>query len=547
MKTQNLPGVLLTLCLSMVWSCDRHSDAPASETEFEPLTLTVFTPKVELFMEYPPPVVGEPVKFVSHFTVLATGEPVRSGTLTIDGKDVNGGSVTFRADKPARDGLFTPIHTFKASGKYAARFVLDSPQVTETIDFGEVTVYASREQAAASSSEPQPDPPGAVQFLMEQQWKICMLLDTVGERSLVSRLRCPGEIVAPTDRTAIVSTPIAGRLLAPSGGALPILGSTVQAHQLLAMVEPSTPSLAEFATYALELREKAVDFQRDIDDALAQIRFAKREHERLSGLNQQGVSSEREMYEVERDLALAESQHAAAIAMKAKYDEAAQQLDVFRDAARKPGPELKETDPLRVRLTSPITGQIVSATGVDGEQLDVHEELFRVVNLDRVRVAARVSEFDLSKLPETPNAIVVPLAYPDRRIDVASVGGRLTYFGSVVDPSSRTVAIHFEIPNTDGLLKSGMLADVYLETARVVRALAIPEEAIVMDNGNPVAFVLLEGETLQKRDIEIGIRDSGFVEIKKGLSPGERVVTRGAYAAKLASMSGATFGHGHVH
>src|SRR5262245_47674385 len=93
-------------------ACDSKPHGQTPNAELEPRALTLFTPDVELFMEYPPLVRGEAAKLVSHFTVLATGEPVRSGTLTFEGTAENGRTVTFRADKPARDGLFTPILTF---------------------------------------------------------------------------------------------------------------------------------------------------------------------------------------------------------------------------------------------------------------------------------------------------------------------------------------------------------------------------------------------------------------------------------------------------
>lgn len=539
----------LLLCITGVaapGACDPKPQDQAPDSDPEPLALTLITSKVELFMEYPALVRGDAAKFVSHFTVLATGEPVRSGTLMFEGTAENGGSVNFRADKPARDGLFMPIHTFETPGKYKARFVLESPQVKEVVDLGELVVHADKADAIAASAAPEPDPPGAVHFLMEQQWKIGMLLHAVGERSLVERLHCPGEIAAPLDRSAVISTPIAGRLLAPGGQKLPKLGGVVQADQLLALVEPAAPSLTESAMYAMELRTKAVEVQRDIDDAQAQIQYARREHERLIGLEKQGASSAKEIYEVERDLALAESQLASAVAMRLKYDESAAQLDVFQEAARKPKSDEKRDDPLRVRLTSPIPGLVVSAAHVEGEQLDVHEELFRIVDLDRVWVTCRVSEFDLARLPTKLNAIVVPSAYPDRRIDVLSTGGRMVYFGSIVDSASRTVPLHFEIQNPDGVLRAGMLAEVFLETSSATHVVAIPEQALVMDNGNPIAFVMLEGELFQKRELEIGIRDAGFVEIKKGLVVGERVATRGSYAIKLSAMSGG-FGPGHVH
>jgi multidrug efflux pump subunit AcrA (membrane-fusion protein) len=58
---------------------------------------------------------------------------------------------------------------------------------------------------------------------------------------------------------------------------------------------------------------------------------------------------------------------------------------------------------------------------------------------------------------------------------------------------------------------------------------------------------MLEGETFQRREVTLGIRDNGWIEVVSGVAEGERVATRGAYAIKLASLSPASFGHGHGH
>jgi multidrug efflux pump subunit AcrA (membrane-fusion protein) len=59
--------------------------------------------------------------------------------------------------------------------------------------------------------------------------------------------------------------------------------------------------------------------------------------------------------------------------------------------------------------------------------------------------------------------------------------------------------------------------------------------------------VQLGGETFEKRDLTLGIRDGDWVQVLSGVKEGERVVTKGAYAVKLASMSSAIPAHGHAH
>jgi multidrug efflux pump subunit AcrA (membrane-fusion protein) len=82
-----------------------------------------------------------------------------------------------------------------------------------------------------------------------------------------------------------------------------------------------------------------------------------------------------------------------------------------------------------------------------------------------------------------------------------------------------------------------MAVNVNLETLHVEEGLAVPTSALVDADGRYVAYVQLSGETFEKRDLEIGIRDDGHVQVLSGLSEGERVVTKGAYAIRLASVS----------
>ncbi|MEK7756297.1 MAG: efflux RND transporter periplasmic adaptor subunit, partial [Planctomycetota bacterium] len=158
-----------------------------------------------------------------------------------------------------------------------------------------------------------------------------------------------------------------------------------------------------------------------------------------------------------------------------------------------------------------------------------------------------ISEFDLAKLSGGVGAYVTLPSLPDRRIDILASGGRLVNVGKVVDPQTRTVTMIYEMPNKDGLFRVGMFAEVHVETQKAIDAVAITEEAIVMDNGRPIAFVLVGGESFQRRELELGVGDSGFVEVKSGVKLGERVITKGAYAVKLAAQSPASFGAGHGH
>lgn len=536
------------MCTLLLWPFACNHQAADKEHGPDPVSVTVFTPKVELYLEYPHLVQGQPAKFLAHMTVLATGEPIRGGEFTLEANFGNSRPIEAHLPVPRREGLYTPELTFASPGEYEAKITIEGSQVTDTIPIGKLVVYPDeRSMLAVAESDKSEAPPNAVPFLMEQQWKINMLLHKVGKRTLGERLHCIGEIAAPVDASAIVSAPVPGRLLASPIGKLPRLGDAVEVGQTLAYIEPPPPALTDLAVRALDLQMKALEIERSVTDSDTRLDFAKREVERVETLRKKGVGSEQQFDEAKRNLRLAEAEHVSASSMKIKYDNAAKQLTLLQAAAQSATTTTQSANSLlRVPLQAPVSGRIVTADHVIGEHIETHEEVFRILNLDRVWVVTRVSEFDLARLPSEPNATIVPQAFPDRSFDVRQLGGRLVYFGSVVDPQSRTISIRYELPNRDGIFRAGMSADVLLETQRATGAVAVPEQAIVMENGRPVAFVMLEGELYQKRELEIGIRDAGFVEIKKGLAVGERVASRGAYAVKLSGMSGG-FGPGHVH
>ncbi len=305
----------------------------------------------------------------------------------------------------------------------------------------------------------------------------------------------------------------------------------------------------ELALRELDLDTKALEVERALIQSHAKLDYAKRAHERVAGLREKGVGTEQQFEETQQNLRLAEAEQEAARAMKHSYEEARGRLAKLRaQAIPSPAPLPTDVESYRLPLPAPISGEIVSVAHIEGEHLDAaHQEVFRIVNVDHVWVVGNISEFDLARLAEKPSASLILPSYPDRRFDILALGGRLVNVGKVVDPQTRTVSVVFELPNREGLFRVGMFAEVHVETQRAVDATAVLEEAIVMDNGRPIAFVLIEGESFQRRELELGVRDSGFVEVKSGVDSGERLITKGAYAVKLAAQSPASFGAGHVH
>ena len=125
--------------------------------------------------------------------------------------------------------------------------------------------------------------------------------------------------------------------------------------------------------------------------------------------------------------------------------------------------------------------------------------------------------------------------------------GRLVSVANFVDPRSRTVKVIYEMGNRSRHLAVGQAVSMRLFHSTATEAPAIPESALVDDGGRPIVFVQTGGESFERRPVTLGERQSGRVQVTAGVAPGERVVTRGAYLIRLASMSTQAPAHGHAH
>src|SRR6266704_3385882 len=122
---------------------------------------------------------------------------------------------------------------------------------------------------------------------------------------------------------------------------------------------------------------------------------------------------------------------------------------------------------------------------------------------------------------------------PGQRVSfrVAAIAGRdftgeVDFVDPVVQLPGRTILVKARVPNPARLLQPGMFIEAHLVIAVRPKAIVIPEEAVVPAEGANAAWVVADG-TVNRRQVELGVRTPGFVEVTKGVNPGEQVVVGG--------------------
>lgn len=114
-------------------------------------------------------------------------------------------------------------------------------------------------------------------------------------------------------------------------------------------------------------------------------------------------------------------------------------------------------------------------------------------------------------------------AWPGREFS-----GRLSAVDSRIDPVTRAVRVRARLPNADGALRPGMLMEVELASSPREN-ISLPEEALVPTGNIQAVFVVdtADGNRVERREVRIGTRRPGEVEVVSGLRPGELVITHG--------------------
>lgn len=529
----------------------------AADQAPDPIAITIYTDTVQLFMEYPRMTVGEASRFLAHVTILETGDPVRAGSLLLEVGPVGNPDFVLTAAQPTRDGLFIPEGSFAASGSFAARIRVDSPQVVTTIELPPIQVFADREAALADAeANPSVQPADAIPFLLEQQWAIRSRMESVEGQDLTRRLVVPGHMRACPESLVTLGAPVDGVLLGPAEAALPRLGSEILAGQLLGYVEaPLTSSdrvqletvRTDLLAREMEIEAKQVEVEQAWHDAQTQVAFSSNALERLQAMRAKGLGTAADLEAAKRDQRLAEASLAGAEALQSSFAEARAGLKQARqDLANSIG--TSDGRGMRYPLIAPISGELIAVQARAGEALRGQQPIFQILDLQRLWVTLEVSEFELGELPKEMDGYLKTSLSPDRSFGLKEdLHGSLIEVGRVIDPRKRTVEIVFEIDNPDLRFPLGLFVEAQLATRTEKNCLAIPESAVVRDLGQDVVFVVHSGETMQRREVEIGLRDGGWVEVLAGLEQGERLIVEGAYRVQLASVSPAEIGHGHAH
>jgi len=468
--------------------------------EPEPLAYTLYTDKSELFVEFKPLIVGETSKFAAHFTQLGENfKAVTEGSVTIS-LIGNGTQLTDKAEALSSPGIFRLALNPKNPGTYQLVFDIQTKEFSDKITIANITVYPDTQTALANQQEQAIGE--EIVYLKEQAWKIDFANREVKKQPFTEIIKTTGQVLsAPGDETTIIAK---CKGIITFGNNKKLIGSAVNSGETL------------FIISGAGLTEGNVDTK--YKEAKNNYEKSKIDYERAKKLVKDHIISQKSFQEI-----------------RLRYKNAQTTFNTIETNYTAGGH----------KILSPIQGYIKNVMISEGEHVEIGQPIAAVSQNRKLILKAELSQKYFSKLDSISSANFIT-AHDSKIHSTDSLNGKLVSYGKSADNNAYYIPVNFEIDN-NGEIIPGSFVEVFLKTTGIKDALVIPYSALIEEQENFFAYVQTSGEGFQKRELKIGVNDGMNVQVLAGIKEGERVVTKGAYQIKLATMSGKMPAHGHEH
>lgn len=173
-------------------------------------------------------------------------------------------------------------------------------------------------------------------------------------------------------------------------------------------------------------------------------------------------------------------------------------------------------------VTAPISGYISAKNASKGQMVSAGMGIFTITNTSSVDVQINVTE---AVIPSIDVGTKATITVSSAGLD--NIEGTVSILNPVKNPATGLYTVRISIPNNDGVLKAGMIANLTLITEDHSNTLTVPSAAIMQSDADGYYVYIANGNTAEKRPIEIGIENDEYTEIISGINAGDKVIVNG--------------------
>ena len=183
----------------------------------------------------------------------------------------------------------------------------------------------------------------------------------------------------------------------------------------------------------------------------------------------------------------------------------------------------------RLEVRAPFAGSVESRPFASNERVARGDSLIVLANTDSLYVAASIREGDWSAVSLQPGTtVMVTVPALENRVFEAT----LHYVGREVAAETNSIPLIARLSNQEGLLRPGMFVRVAIPMGEVRQTLSVKPESVIQHENQQFVFVHMPSGAFKRVDVATGLASEEWVEVTKGLSPGQLVVTNGAFLLK---------------
>ena len=368
----------------------------------------------------------------------------------------------------------------------------------------------------------------------------------VGNQEIEEVVELSGIVKPLPDRHWAVVSRVAGRIVLISKQ----VGDEVKKGELLARIDSpeQARSLYEVRKIEVEFQKLVLEIERgkseaeragvEGDAAKARLTFAESEFKRAESLGGDGAVSQKEIAQRRVDFASAQTdlrQKQIQLALARQTTQGLQkQLDALRVSREsllamyniEPGIDMGQPLTSVYEIRADADGVVVTRSAMQGNWVQAGQSFLEIADYSEVQIEGEIPESMLSQI-RARKTEKVRLRTP---ADPQYLGeGKVRFIAPQLEPTKRTAHLIVDAKNASGVLRGEMWVDLAVVLRKNKSALVVPRSAEVVHG--PMHFVFIEsGGQYQKQDINPGLSDDRYVEVKDGLAPGDVVVIQGAYS-----------------
>jgi len=182
----------------------------------------------------------------------------------------------------------------------------------------------------------------------------------------------------------------------------------------------------------------------------------------------------------------------------------------------------EQLDMTKIRAT--ISGTIDMVNLKEGEAVSPQIPVFRIANLNDLKIVAHISDAHISKIKKGDS---VSVSFPDIEREVKTT---VDVVSKVIDPMNRTFGVEIKLPMTNGAIRPNMLCAISINDLTKSNTVVLPINMIQGSGDEKFIYTAIKEQgnwVAQKKVIKTGLKYNGISEIIMGLEINDMIITAG--------------------